>query len=87
MLDVAKILRRRFPDEAKRVPTREIPNFVLRIAALRKPELRMVASLLGQYMQASGDKAKELLKWSPRSSEESIVATAESLLRLGLIKK
>jgi dihydroflavonol-4-reductase len=52
-----------------------------------RPELRMVATLLGQYMQASGDKAKELLKWSPRSSEDSIVATAESLLRLGLIKK
>jgi dihydroflavonol-4-reductase len=87
MLDVAKILKRRFPDQAKKVPTREIPNFILRIAALRKPELKMVATLLGQYMQASGDKAKELLKWSPRSNEESIVATAESLLRLGLIKK
>jgi dihydroflavonol-4-reductase len=87
MLDVAKILKRRFPDQAKKVPTREIPNFILRIAALRKPELKMVATLLGQYLQASGDKAKELLKWSPRSNEESIVATAESLLRLGLIKK
>jgi len=87
MLDVAKILKRRLGDDAKKVPTREIPNFVLRLAALRKPELRMVATLLGQYMQASGDKARKLLGWSPRSSEEAIVATAESMLRLGLIKK
>jgi dihydroflavonol-4-reductase len=27
-----------------------------------------------------------MLGWAPRSSEESIVATAESLVRLGLLK-
>ncbi|NMN35086.1 SDR family oxidoreductase [Pedobacter sp. SG918] len=87
MLDVAKILKRRLGDDATKVPTKEIPNFVLRIAAWRKPELKMLVALLGQYMQASGDKAKKLLNWSPRTNEEAIVATAESLLKLGLIKK
>jgi dihydroflavonol-4-reductase len=28
-----------------------------------------------------------LLGWAPRSREEAIVATAESLIRLGLLKK
>ena len=87
MLEVAKILKRRLGDKAKKAPTKEIPNFLLRIAALTKPELKMVVTLLGQYMQASGQKAKELLNWSPRTSEEAIVATAESLFQLGLIKK
>jgi hypothetical protein len=31
-------------------------------------------------------KARRMLGWAPRSNEESIVATAESLLRLGLLK-
>lgn len=87
MLDVAKILKRRLGDDATKVPTKEIPNFVLRIAAWSKPELKMLVALLGQYMQASGDKAKKSLNWSPRTNEEAIVATAESLLKLGLIKK
>ena len=37
-------------------------------------------------MNASNDKARNLLGWRPRSNEEAIVATAESLIRLGLVK-
>jgi len=87
MLDVARILKQRLGKDAAKVPTKEISNFVLYLTALVKPELKMLVSLLGQYMQASGDKAKKLLNWSPRTNEEAIVATAESLLKLGLIKK
>jgi dihydroflavonol-4-reductase len=36
-------------------------------------------------MNASGDKAKRLLGWAPRSREDAIVATAESLIKLGLV--
>ncbi|MGA7805424.1 MAG: aldehyde reductase, partial [Bradyrhizobium sp.] len=36
--------------------------------------------------RASGVKARRLLGWSPRDNEEIIVATAESLIRLGLVK-
>jgi dihydroflavonol-4-reductase len=35
---------------------------------------------------ATNEKAKRLLGWAPRSNEESIVATAESLVRLGLLR-
>ena len=87
MLDVAKILKRRLGDDGKKVPTKEVPNWKLRLAALFNPSLRMMATLLGKYAQVSGEKAQKLLNWNPRSNEEAIVATAESMLRLGLIKK
>ena len=32
------------------------------------------------------DKARRVLGWNPRSSEEAIVATGESLARFGLLK-
>ena len=35
---------------------------------------------------AGCEKARQLLGWSPRSNEESIVATAESLVRFSLVK-
>jgi hypothetical protein len=35
---------------------------------------------------ATNEKAKRLLDWTPGSNEEAIVATAESLVRLGLLK-
>ncbi|KAA5534617.1 aldehyde reductase [Taibaiella lutea] len=87
MLDVAKILKRRLGDDAKKVPTKEVSNWLMQIAALRKPSLKMLVALLGQYMQASSDKAKKVLNWKPISAEDAIIATAESLLKLGLIKK
>lgn len=86
MLDVAKVLKQHLGAEAKRVPSKELPNWVLRIAAIRDPAVRVLIPMLGQYMDASGEKAKRVLGWSPRSNEEAIVATAESLLRLNLIK-
>ncbi|MBE7174453.1 MAG: aldehyde reductase, partial [Williamsia sp.] len=62
-------------------------DWQLKGAALANPTLKMAATLLGVYMQASGEKAREVLHWSPRSPKEAIVATAESMLQLGLIKK
>jgi len=86
MIDVAKVLKRRMGTASKRVPTRELPNWLIRIAALRDPAMKMVVPLLGIGMNATSEKAKRLLGWEPRSNEEAIVGTAESLLRLGLLK-
>lgn len=41
--------------------------------------------LLGLNMNATSAKAIRLLGWTPRPREEAIVATAESLIRLGLL--
>ena len=71
---------------AKRVPTREIPDWLVRIAALRDPAVKFILPELGVVKNATGEKARRLLGWTPRSNEEAIVATAESLVRLGLLK-
>lgn len=85
MIDVARILRQHLGQAAHRVPRREVPNWVIRLAALRKPGLKGIATLLGKNMNASSDKAKQLLGWSLRPAEDAIIATAESLIRLGLV--
>ena len=85
MLDVANVLRRRMGAAASKVPTRQMPNWLMRIAALRDPAVRMAVPYLGVTMNATSEKAQRVLGWTPRSSEEAIVATAESLLRLGLV--
>ncbi|MCP1644907.1 dihydroflavonol-4-reductase [Pseudomonas citronellolis] len=86
MIDVAKVLRRRMGVSARKVPTWELPNWLVRLAALRNPGLKGIATLLGRNMNATSEKAIRLLGWTPRSSEEAIVASAESLIRLGLLR-
>ena len=86
MLDIAKVLKARMGASAKRVPTRQLPNWVVRIASLTDPAVRQIVPELGKRKNATNEKARRMLGWAPRSNEEAIVATAESLLRLGLLK-
>jgi nucleoside-diphosphate-sugar epimerase len=86
MVDIAKVLKNRLGQAAKRVPTRELPNWVVRLAAFRDPAIRLILPELGEFKNATNEKAKRVLGWAPRSNEEAALATAESLIRLGLLK-
>jgi nucleoside-diphosphate-sugar epimerase len=86
LLDIAKVLSSRLGEAAKRVPTKELPSWLLRLAAIVHPLVREILPELGKHKNGTNAKAKRLLDWAPRSSEESIVATAESLRRLGLLR-
>ena len=87
ILDMARVLRLRMGAAAKKVPSLQLPNWLVRLVALRDPGARQILSELGKVKNASSEKARRLLGWTPRSNEESIVATAESLVRLGLVKR
>lgn len=87
MAAIAKILKSRLGDAAKRVPTRELPNWLVRLASLTDPAVKQILPELGKRKNATNEKARRVLGWSPRSSEEAIAATGESLARLGLLKK
>ena len=86
MRDIAKVLKARMGTAARRVPTMQLPNWVVRIAALRDPAVQQILPELGKVKNATNAKAKRLLGWAPRSTDDAIVATAESLVRLGLLK-
>lgn len=87
IVDIARVLKERMGTAARRVPTRQLPNWLVRIASWRDPVVKQIVPELGKTKNATGDKARRLLGWSPRSREEAIIATAESLLQLGLLKE
>jgi nucleoside-diphosphate-sugar epimerase len=86
LLDIATVLRHRLGVAAKRVPTRQIPGWILRVMALASPIVREILPEVGKKKNGTHEKARRLLGWAPRPNEESIVSSAESLLRLGLVK-
>jgi nucleoside-diphosphate-sugar epimerase len=87
VLDIGQVLKRQMGAAAKRVPTRVLPNFVVRIASILDPAVKQIVPELGKFKNATNEKARRVLGWTPRSNEEAIVASAESLLRLGLLKE
>jgi nucleoside-diphosphate-sugar epimerase len=86
ILDIAKVLKSRMGASAKRVPTRELPDFLVRLASMRDPAVKQILPELGKHKNATNQKARRVLAWTPRSNEDSLVATAESLVSLGLLK-
>ncbi len=86
IVEIAKVLKARLGDAAKRVPTRQLPNWLVRLAALKDPAVKQIIPELGKWKNSTSEKAQRMLGWSPRSREDSVVATAESMIRLGLLK-
>jgi dihydroflavonol-4-reductase len=83
--DVARILRRHFPEFERNVPKRELPNLVVRLAAIFDATLRAIVPELGQARVASNEKAGAMLGFRFRTAEEATVAMARSLIDLGLV--
>jgi len=86
MLDIAKVLKTHMGAAAKKVPALQLPDWLVRVASLRDPAIRLILPELGKKKNATSEKAQRVLGWMPRSREDSIVATADSLLQLGLLK-
>lgn len=83
----AEILQRNLGSTAKKVSTKVMPDILVKFLAIFNKDLRMPATFLGQNTACSNAKAKKLLGWQPRSAEEAIMATAKSMIELGLIDK
>ncbi len=85
--DLAQMLRARMGEAGRRVPTREIPDWVLRLSGVFDSAVKQVLPDLGKRKNATSAKARRVLGWAPRSNEDAIIATAESLVRLGLLRR
>ena len=86
ILDIAQVLKKHLGATAKRVPTRQLPNWLVRLASLLDPAVKQILPELGKPKNATNEKARRVLGWSPRSNDDAIVATAQSLVQLGLLK-
>lgn len=86
MEEVGQVLRDRMGREARKVPTRRVPDFVVRIMALFDSGVRQVIGELGRVRAADAGHALERLGWQTRPVEESIVDTARSLIDRGIVK-
>ncbi|WP_214472869.1 aldehyde reductase [Mesorhizobium sp. dw_380] len=84
--EIAQTLKTRLGDAAARVSTRQLPDWLLRVVGPFNPEAAQLVTELGKVKNATSAKAVRMLGWKPRSREDALAATGESLIRLGLVK-
>ena len=83
--EMAAVLRNRLGSAARRVPKRVMPDGVVKAIALFAPSLRQIVPELGRAKPATNEKARRVLGWNPRSKEDALAATGQSLVRLGVV--
>jgi hypothetical protein len=73
--------------DGRRVSTRQIPDFAVRLAArFRDPSLREITPALGRRNRHSTGKARRVLDWQPRPARQTVLDCARSLIALGAIQ-
>jgi len=87
LADAARLLRSRFGDAAKKVPRFQFPDWLARLLGYFSPTMRNITSQIGIVRNTSSEKARSMLGWSPRSVDDAIAASGESLLHLNLLRR
>lgn len=80
MKDIAETLRSSLGSEAAKVPTRPLPDFVMRLVSIFDRQTRFFIPSLGRKHANTSAKAQAVLGWKPRPGDTTIVDCAKSLI-------
>ncbi|WP_353226974.1 NAD-dependent epimerase/dehydratase family protein [Novosphingobium sp.] len=86
LIEVARVLKARLPVQSRKVPTRRLPDWLVRFSALFNPMIRQIVGELGNVRDADAGHALAVLGWKTRPVEDSIVDCARSLIERGIVK-
>lgn len=85
--DIASMLRAELGAQARRVPTLQLPDWSVRLLARVSPTVRAATSELGVVRHQDASHARAVLGWVPRPPREAVIATAQDLLALGVLRR
>ena len=83
--EFALILDRNFASRGYRVPTRILPDWLIRLFALFIPKTKPVVNTLGWTHSLSTEQARSVLGWQPRPYEGTIIEMSESMIEQGMV--
>lgn len=85
MKEIAAVVKEGLGARGTAIHGRSMPTSVVRIAGLFNKTAREIVPELGLVKRIDTEKARRLLEWQSRPVEETILATAESLLDKGVV--
>ncbi len=80
---MAAALRTGLGEAASKAPTSTSPTWLIRLMSVFAPTLRELVPQMNVRRRVSNAKAIQELGWQPCTADEVVVATGESLIRLG----
>ena len=85
-METARVLREGLGADGRSVPTRQVPDAVVRFAArFLDRSLREITPALGRRNRHTNEKARRVLGWAPRPARETVLDCARSLIAHGVV--
>ena len=84
MIELSKIMAEALPDYAKKLPKKELPNFLVKIISHLDTSAKVMVPDLGIKMQTDTSYAEELLGFKFKPAKGCVEEAAKSVVRLGL---
>ena len=85
MIELSKIMAEALPDYAKKLPKKELPNFLVKIISHLDTSAKVMVPDLGIEMQTDASYAEDLLGFKFKPAKGCIEDAAKSVVRLGLV--
>lgn len=87
MVEIAQVLSKEFTPQGYSIPTRVMPNWLVKTLAVFSTKLRVTSKYLGKKNFFDNSNMRNILKIDPREWESSVLAAAYSLIERGAVKK
>ena len=85
MGEICTELRAKLGDKAAKVPTRQMPDVMLRLMAVVDKSVRNLTPLLGRKNLYTSARAQSVLGWKPRSPQITVTDCGASLIEHGVV--
>ncbi|HEU4408581.1 MAG TPA: aldehyde reductase [Polyangiaceae bacterium] len=85
MWQIAELLAKHYGPRGFKVPTRRLPDWVLKLVALWDKTAALAVRELGKRQDVSSKLARDVLRWKPRNLETMVIDMADSMIELGVV--
>ena len=85
LTELSQILAAAYGPRGYKVRIRELPDFLVKLASLFDPQIRLIVDMLGKELLFDDRHSRSLLGEPRNSARDAILATAESLIAQGMV--
>ena len=85
LVELSQLMAEAMPDYAKKLPKKELPNFMVKLISYIDSSAKMMIPDLGILMQTDTSYAEELLGFKFKPAKDCITENAKSVVQLGLV--
>lgn len=85
MVEIAKAIRSQLGDAASKVPSRELPDWVVKLVGLFDPKARQIVPELGRELHVDDTLTRKTLQMTFIPATDAAAAMAQSLIELNVV--